>query len=95
MHVIACNEIYYIVLQFHYMSLHRGGFADVAAVTGTEARAPRGGHAGSDGQAGTRTDRTVRIIPAACVGHETTRANPGLGLGLRVAPRGQWPARVT
>ena len=32
MHVIACNEIYYIVLQFHYMSLHRGGFAD--AMTG-------------------------------------------------------------
>ena len=29
MHVIACNEIYYMVLQFHYMSLHRGGFADV------------------------------------------------------------------
>ena len=28
MHVIACNEIYYIVLQIHYMSLHRGGFAD-------------------------------------------------------------------
>ena len=28
MHVIACNAIYYIVLQFHYMSLHRGGFAD-------------------------------------------------------------------
>ena len=27
MHVIACNEIYYIVLQIHYMSLHRGGFA--------------------------------------------------------------------
>ena len=28
MHVIACNGIYYIVLQIHYMSLHRGGFAD-------------------------------------------------------------------
>ena len=28
MHVIACNEIYYIVLQIHYMSLHRGVFAD-------------------------------------------------------------------
>ena len=26
MHVIACNEIYYIVLQIHYMLLHRGGF---------------------------------------------------------------------
>ena len=24
MHVIACNGIYYIVLQIHYMSLHRG-----------------------------------------------------------------------
>ena len=35
MHVIACNEIYYIVLQFHYMSLHRGGFADVGPVTAT------------------------------------------------------------
>ena len=33
MHVIACNEIYYIVLQFHYMLLlvRRGGFADVSA----------------------------------------------------------------
>ena len=30
MHVIACNDIYYIVLQTHYMSLHRGGFADEA-----------------------------------------------------------------
>ena len=31
MHVIACNEleIHYIVLQIHYMSLHRGGFADM------------------------------------------------------------------
>ena len=26
LHVIACYEIYYLVLQFHYMSLHRGGF---------------------------------------------------------------------
>ena len=29
MHVIAYNEIYYIVLQIHYMSLHSGGFTDV------------------------------------------------------------------
>ena len=28
MHVIGCNEIYYIVLQIHYMSLHHGGFAN-------------------------------------------------------------------
>ena len=33
MHVMACNEIYYIVLQCHYMSLHRGGFADGHRVT--------------------------------------------------------------
>ena len=33
MHVIACNEIYYIALQIHYMSLHRGGFADEVQIS--------------------------------------------------------------
>ena len=35
MNVIARNDIYYIVLQIHYMSLHRGGFkfADVVLWT--------------------------------------------------------------
>ena len=32
MHGIACNEIYYIVLQIHYMSLHSGGFADAILI---------------------------------------------------------------
>ena len=35
MHVIACNEKYYIVLQIHYMSLHSGGFADEARLRGS------------------------------------------------------------
>ena len=29
--VISCNEMYYIVLQFHYMSLQCGGFAEGSA----------------------------------------------------------------
>ena len=72
MHVIACNEIYYLVLQFHYMSLHRGGFADAGGQPASESRPP-GLQAGAG--AGLRVDSlsrlgvTVRRRPRARVHH--------------------------
>ena len=90
MHVIACNEIYYIVLQIHYMSLHRGGFADAAS-----GRTGRGCQwawnlAGSSGRTG-----------PGLAGAEAVEATlpDGFGLGLShesehghgVGPPGQVP----
>ena len=76
--VIASSEMYYIVLQFHYMSLHRGGFAD-------------GGGSGSGFP--TVTVRRWHRDPAGTAARsdsewQSLAAGPGLrvSLRLRVSP---------
>ena len=99
MHVIACNEIYYIVLQIHYMSLHRGGFADAGhgcrsaggPTVYIPPAVPSGAAQGAHYPAGTRGDiQAVTLAQGPAAAAALAGALPVLARAA-VPVTGPWP----